>query len=75
MNLAARGSRDGPARQRILGIYLNDHLAGATAGAELARRLVKEHGDSACGDDLENLAKEISQDRQALLRVMANLAV
>jgi hypothetical protein len=75
MNVTARGSRDGTARERILGIYLNDHLAGATAGAELARRMAKEHGDSAYGDDLENLAKEVSQDRQALLRVMANLDV
>jgi hypothetical protein len=30
-------NRDGP--RHWLGIYLSDHLAGATAGAELARRV------------------------------------
>jgi hypothetical protein len=33
-------NRDGP--RHWLGIYLNDHLASATAGAELARRVVVE---------------------------------
>jgi len=28
-----------PAGSNLLGIYLNDHLAGATAGTELARRI------------------------------------
>lgn len=28
-----------PSRHGMLGIYLNDHLAGATAGSELARRM------------------------------------
>jgi hypothetical protein len=30
----------------VLGIYLNDHLAGATAGTELARRVAGSHHDS-----------------------------
>jgi hypothetical protein len=28
---------------RVLGIYLNDHLAGATAGTELAHRVARTH--------------------------------
>ncbi|MFC9635375.1 hypothetical protein ACFTY8_40560 [Streptomyces mirabilis] len=75
MNATAPGSGEGPSRQRMLSIYLNDHLAGATTGAELARRMVQEHGDSACGDDLKHLAAEISQDRKALLRLLADLDV
>jgi hypothetical protein len=75
MNVTARGTGDGQTRQRRLDIYLNDHLAGATAGAELVRRMVQEHGDSPYGDDLKNLAAEISQDRQALLRLLADLDV
>ena len=33
------------ASYRVLGIYLNDHLAGATAGTELAHRVAKTHDD------------------------------
>ncbi|WP_409468726.1 hypothetical protein [Streptomyces sp. HC307] len=73
--MSASGTGDGGTRQRRLDIYLNDHLAGATAGAELARRMVQEHGDSGYGDDLKTLAAEISQDRQALLRLLADLDV
>ena len=36
-------NRDGP--RHGLGIYLNDHPAGATAGAELARRVAGSHQD------------------------------
>ncbi|MFI2346613.1 hypothetical protein ACH492_06040 [Streptomyces sp. NPDC019443] len=66
----------GPApASRIVAIYLNDHLAGATAGVELARRMVQEHGRSAYRGDLETLAAEISRDRRALLELMASLDI
>jgi hypothetical protein len=35
---AARTARSG---HDLLGIYLNDHLAGATGGPELARRVAR----------------------------------
>ncbi|MFD8306437.1 hypothetical protein ACFV29_29455 [Streptomyces sp. NPDC059690] len=60
---------------RLLGVYLNDHLAGATVGTELAHRMVHEHGDTAYGSELRSLATEIAQDRRALLRIMAELDV
>ena len=75
MNRTARTSHDGPTRQKRLVIYLNDHLAGATAGVELARRMAQEHHGSAYGETLESLRKEISQDRQALVRLLADLDV
>jgi hypothetical protein len=59
----------------LLGIYLNDHLAGATGGVQLARRLARAHRDSADGDTLRRLAAEIAQDRAALLGVMAVLSI
>ncbi len=37
--------------------------------------MVHEHGDSPHGDELRTLAAEISQDRQALLRLLADLGV
>ena len=33
----------------MLGIYLNDHLAGATAGTELAHRTARSHRDGKNG--------------------------
>ncbi|HVV09188.1 hypothetical protein [Amycolatopsis sp.] len=57
----------------LLGIYLNDHLTGATAGVELARRLARTEGEWAGGGKLERLAEEIERDRDALLDMMAAL--
>ncbi|MFE9448076.1 hypothetical protein [Streptomyces sp. NPDC006739] len=59
----------------ILDIYLNDHLAGATTGTELARRMAGEHGDTELGGELKTLAVEISRDRQHLLRLLGDLDV
>ena len=59
----------------ILGIYLNDHLAGATAGTELAHRMARSHGDEEDSGTLRRLAAEIGQDRTALLDITAGLGI
>jgi hypothetical protein len=59
----------------MLGIYLNDHLAGATAGTELAHRMARSHGDEEDSGTLRRLAAEIGQDRTALLDIMAVLGI
>jgi hypothetical protein len=59
----------------LLGIYLNDHLAGATAGVELARRAAGLHGHTDAGSALRQFAAEVTQDRAALLDMMAALGV
>jgi hypothetical protein len=59
----------------MLGIYLNDHLAGATAGTELAHRTARCHGDGKSGGTLRRLAAEIAQDRAALLDIMTALGI
>lgn len=56
-------------QDRLLAIYLNDHLAGATAGVELIGRLSRTDAE------LSRLAAEIRDDRGALLRVMRRLGV
>ncbi|GHF59641.1 hypothetical protein FNH07_31840 [Amycolatopsis bartoniae] len=66
------GNRQGMSRT-LLGVYLNDHLAGAMAGVELSRRLVRTEGEWAGNGKLERLAEEIEQDRAALLEIMAAL--
>src|SRR5262249_29666196 len=63
---------DGP--DRHLAISLNDHLGGATAGVDLAEHMAKtETGARAA--ELSHLAREIREDREALLALMAALEV
>src|SRR5258705_12725348 len=60
--------------QNLLGIYLNDHLAGATGGAELARRMAAPRRPPA-QRALQRLADEIAEDLAALLEIMAALGI
>jgi hypothetical protein len=60
---------------RLLAIYLNDHLAGATAGLELARRALKENRENDYGRFLATLAEEIAQDRRTLIELMERLLI
>ena len=60
---------------RLLAIYLNDHLAGATAGLELARRALQENDENDYGRFLATLADEIDQDRRTLIEVMKRLTI
>ena len=72
----ANTTRDvGRSEASVLGIYLNDHLAGATAGTELAHRMARSHGDEEDSGTLRRLAAEIGQDRAALLDIMAALGI
>ncbi|NJP66243.1 hypothetical protein HCJ92_08045 [Streptomyces sp. ventii] len=59
---------------RALTIYLNDHLAGATAGARLARRIAA-HAPAGRAERCDGLAREIREDRGALLVLMRSLRV
>jgi hypothetical protein len=61
---------------RLLGIYLNDHLAGAALGVELARRLRSSNrGDPEMGEALTRICAEIEEDRETLIRLMERLGV
>ena len=62
-------------RTELIGIYLNDHLAGATGGTELAHRIARNHDEVADRATLQRLAAEINADRRALLEIMALLGV
>ena len=69
MTVSRTGTK--PTAYRVLGIYLNDHLAGATAGTELAHRVARTHDD----DRLRRFAVEVAQDRVTLLDLMKALGV
>jgi hypothetical protein len=58
-----------------LGIYLNDHLAGATTGMELAEKLCTANPDGQLGADLSSLVSEIRTDRVTLEGLMESLGV
>jgi hypothetical protein len=60
---------------KMLGTYLNDHLAGATVGLELSRRAAGNNQGTPLGAFLINLAGEIEEDRDTLLKVMERLDV
>jgi hypothetical protein len=64
-----------PTPSKYLATYLNDHLLGATAGTELARRAARENQGSDLGEFLTALAREIEDDRDALLALMSELGV
>lgn len=57
-----------------LEIYLNDHLAGASGGVELARRLRASNRDDAVfGETLSRVCAEIEADRTVLEQVIERL--
>jgi hypothetical protein len=61
--------------RNLLAIYLNDHLAGATVGVEMARRTLNSNGDNDLGEFLRRLTAEVEDDRQTLRAVMRELGV
>jgi hypothetical protein len=62
-----------PTPDRLLEIYLADHLAASTAGVALARRSAQANAGTALGEALRRLAAEIEDDRRTLQAVVAAL--
>lgn len=58
-----------------LRIYLNDHLAGATGGAALARRCLANNRGTRYEAFLADLADEVEEDREALDGVISRLGL
>ena len=61
--------------RELLPIYLNDHLAAATGGCELARRAARQNEGTELGSFLEDFAAQIEADRAQLEDVMTRLEV
>jgi hypothetical protein len=59
--------------RKLLRIYLQDHLAGATGGLELARRMRGSNEGTPYSEPLAKLADDIEADRRALESVMDDL--
>lgn len=57
----------------LLGLYLSDHLTGATAGVERLQRMADAYADSDLGSDLRRLAAEIGDERAFLADLISTL--
>lgn len=62
-----------PTSDRLLEIYLADHLAASTAGVALSRRTAQSNANTALGDVLRRLVTEIEEDRRTLQAIVAEL--
>ena len=49
---------------RAMDVYLNDHLAGATLGSDLAEQIRARHEGDPLGAVMTPLAREIEEDRE-----------
>ncbi|MEB3369791.1 hypothetical protein [Saccharopolyspora mangrovi] len=63
--------------QKLLAIYLNDHLAGATGGVELAARAARANrgGTPDISARIRALTEEVRADRRSLREIMASVGV
>ena len=59
--------------ERALDVYLNDHLAGATMGCEIAEDLRDRNEGTPLGDRMAVLAAEIESDRTTLAELAERL--
>jgi hypothetical protein len=59
----------------LLGVYLNDHLAGSAAGLELAEKLRDNNHGTELGNVMAALHHDIEQDRATLEELMDRLEV
>jgi hypothetical protein len=62
-------------RDRAMHVYLNDHLAGAMLGSDLAGQIHRRHEGTPLGDAMGPVAVQIEEDRQALLELMERIGV
>ncbi len=63
------------AASELLGIYLNDHLAGSVTGVELAKKISAENVGTRYGIFLAELSTDIEQDRTTLAELMDRLNI
>ena len=58
---------------KALDVYLNDHLAGAMLGSDLAEQIKARNQGTALGELMGSLAPQIEEDRRTLIRLMDRL--
>jgi hypothetical protein len=63
------------AANRAMNVYLNDHLAGAMLGSDLAEQIRQRHEGTPLGDLMATIAPEIEDDRQILVDMMERMEI
>ena len=58
---------------KAMDVYLNDHLAGATLGVDLAKQIRDLNEGSPLGDVMAAIAPQIEEDRDTLLDLMERM--
>ena len=61
--------------RKLLRIYLNDHLAGAAGGLELADRALRANRGTEFTSFLERLRQDMESDKTALEELMSRLGI
>jgi hypothetical protein len=55
---------------KAMDVYLNDHLAGAMLGSNLAEQIRSRNRGTPLGELMGSLAPQIEEDRQTLIGLM-----
>lgn len=61
--------------EKLLGLYLSDHLTGATAGLGRIERMAKDFTDTPVHAELAGLAGEIRRERELLKGLIRDLGI
>jgi hypothetical protein len=61
--------------RKLLGIYLNDHLAGSVVGGNLAKRIARQNEGNEYGTKVAQIVREIDEDQATLREVMNRAGV
>ena len=61
--------------KKLLGLYLSDHLTGATAGLGRIERMAKDFTDTPVHAELAGLAGEIRRERELLKGLIRDLGI
>jgi hypothetical protein len=70
LTISEAGKQRFMTRQRLLNIYLSDHLAGAVIGQELAKRCLSNNSGTELGSYLAEFLHELDEDRSTLESVI-----
>ena len=58
---------------KSIDVYLNDHLAGAMLGSDLAEQIRDRNQNTPLGELMQSLAPQIEEDRQTLIGLMQRM--
>ena len=59
----------------LLGLYLSDHLTGATAALSRAQQMADAYSDREVGPELRALAEQLEDERDLLVRLIEELGL